>query len=81
MNEAKQLTEEQRIEKKRRKKQQRRTIRRHCCSECGQPKHYICLEHNLPNPKGTRLSKVPKKIRYYSRKLFFNFARNLGFNI
>jgi hypothetical protein len=58
----------------------RRTkIKRHC-SICQQPKHYICLEHH--NYKKTEIKKFldrpAKRIRYYSRKVYFNVARKLG---
>jgi hypothetical protein len=45
------------------------------CKICGQPKHRVCFEHHNFPKKG--FSKVLKKIRYYSRKLYFNLARKL----
>lgn len=47
------------------------------CKECGQSKHYICLEHH-PQKKSS-ISKILGKIRRYSRKFYFGVARKLGF--
>jgi hypothetical protein len=48
------------------------------CNQCGRIKQTICVNHHkLPNPKISEL--IYKKIRRYSRKLYFNFARQLGF--
>ena len=43
------------------------------CKTCQQPKHSICLEHHNFEKKG--LSKVWKKIRYYSRKFYFTWLK------
>jgi uncharacterized protein YuzE len=61
-----------------RRKNRKRKIVRHCCKVCGQPKNYICLKHN-DQIKPTIHKLIPKKLRYYSKKLYFNVARKLGF--
>jgi uncharacterized protein YuzE len=60
-----------------RKKNRKGKIVRHCCKLCGQPKHYICLEHNH-QIKPAFFKRLPKRFRYYLRKLYFNAARKLG---
>lgn len=83
MFETKKLTKEK-IEQRRQERRavkranQRRKITRHCCNECGQPKHYICLEHNQ-HLKKPFLLRLPQRIRYYSRKFYFNLVRRFGF--
>ncbi len=48
------------------------------CKICGQPRHTICFNHgNFPKPKLSEM--LWRKLRYYSRKLYFSFARNLKF--
>lgn len=80
----KELTELSEVEQMRkekraaRKKRQRRTLKRHCCEMCGQPKHYICLEHNQ-NRKESFLKRLFRKRRYYVRKVYFSLAAKLGF--
>jgi hypothetical protein len=53
------------------------------CRICNQPKHFVCLDHN--DYKTTEfekfLKKPRKRIRYYSRKIYFNVARKLGFEV
>jgi hypothetical protein len=53
------------------------------CKICNQPKHFVCLDHH--NQKTTEfkkfLKKARKRIRYYSRKIYFNVARKLGFDV
>jgi hypothetical protein len=53
------------------------------CRICNQPKHFVCLEHH--DYKMTEFEKILKKprqrIRYYSRKIYFNVARNLGIDV
>ncbi len=46
------------------------------CQICGQPKHRVCPKHHNFPKKG--FSKVLKKLRYYSRKFYFNLARKLN---
>ncbi len=66
---------EQRREKSRNRK---RTIKRCRCKLCGEPKHYICLNHPPPRPlKGLR--RILKRIKYHSRKVYFNLLKNLKF--
>lgn len=60
------------------KKRRSRKIIRHCCSQCGEPKSYVCLEHS-PNLKRKGLSKVWKGIRYQFRKFYFSLAKRLNF--
>lgn len=56
----------------------RKNIKRSCCKECGQPKHYICLEHNSHKKLGF-IKRIQKLIRYNLRKIFFNVFAKLGF--
>ena len=78
MFETENLTDE--IIKQRRKDKSRnrkKTIKRHCCSLCGEPKRYICLDHHPRPRKGLR--RIWGRIKYYSRKTYFNLLRNLKF--
>ncbi len=59
------------------RKRRRRTIKRVCCSQCGQPKHYICLEHNT-QIKQTIFKRFPNRLRYHTKKFCFNLAEKLG---
>lgn len=59
-----------------RRKKRKRYVKRCRCRECGQPKHYICLEHH-PRRK-TGIKKLLHQIRYQSKKLLFNLAEGLG---
>lgn len=61
-----------------RRNAKRRYVKKNCCRECGQPKHYICLEHNS-NLRKPLWKRFISKSRYNSRKLFFNLARKVGF--
>ncbi len=47
------------------------------CGICGKPKHTVCLNHH-PFPKRRIFGKFRKKIRYYSRKIYFDLARKSG---
>jgi hypothetical protein len=53
------------------------------CKICRQPKSFICPEHH--NYKTTEFEKFIKRpgrrIRYYSRKIYFNVARKLGLEV
>lgn len=50
------------------------------CKICGQPRHTVCFNHgNFSKPKISEL--IWKRFRYFSRKLYFNFARKLGFSV
>jgi hypothetical protein len=60
-----------------RRKNRKRKIVRHCCQECGQPKHYICLQHNQ-QIKPPIFKVILKRFRYYSKKFYFNVAGRLG---
>ncbi len=73
-------TIEQRREERKevKRKNRRKRITRHCCQQCGQPKHYICLEHNH-NLREPFFKRLPKQIKYYSRKLYFTMAKKAGF--
>ncbi len=66
------------VERAARRKNRKSKIVRHCCKDCGQPKHYICLEHNQYK-KRTMFQMFQKCVRYYLRKLYFNFGKKLGF--
>jgi hypothetical protein len=59
----------------------RRKRAKSLCPICKQSKHYICLEHH--DRKKTAFEKFierpGKRIRYYSRKVYFNVARKFGF--
>jgi hypothetical protein len=59
------------------RKRRRRTIKRVCCSQCGQPKHYICLEHNT-QIKQTIFKRFPNRLRYHTKKFCFKLAEKLG---
>lgn len=72
--------ERRRLERKANRKYRRRRITLHCCQECGQPKSYICLEHNL-NKKKPFIKKILKKIRYNSKKFYFGLAVKFGLAI
>ncbi len=71
--------EQRRLERKPIKRANRnKRIIKQCCKQCGEPKHYICLDHHtMPTPKISEL--ILKKLRYYSRKLYFSLARKLNF--
>lgn len=63
-----------------RRKNRKNKITRHCCKHCGRPKHYVCLNHHqMPTPKISFL--IRKRIRYFSRKICFNLARCLRFEV
>jgi hypothetical protein len=48
------------------------------CNHCGRHKQTICVyHHKLPNPNVLDL--IYRRLRYYSRKLYFNSAKKLGF--
>ncbi len=50
------------------------------CKTCGQPKHSVCFNHSpLPNPKISTL--ILKKVKFFSRKFYFNLIKNLGFSV
>lgn len=57
------------------KAKRKRYVKRCCCKQCGKPKHYICLEHH--NYKKTGIKRLLNRIRYYSKKFFFNLAGRL----
>jgi len=48
------------------------------CKICGNHKHYVCLEHHNPPKKPTGIKRILKRSRYYSRKIYYNLAKNLG---
>jgi uncharacterized protein YfbU (UPF0304 family) len=76
-----QITDKREIKKAERaarRKNRKKKIVRACCKDCGQPKHYICLEHNQYKRR-TIFQTLRKRVRYYSRKLYFNFGKKLGF--
>ena len=54
-----------------------RTIKKSCCNECGQRKHYICLDHHQFPNKG--LKKIIKQIRYRVRKFYFGLSEKFKF--
>ncbi len=62
-----------------RRKMGRRYLKKHCCRKCGQPKHYVCLQHNFhQHPvKESSFKKLLRRRRYYARKLYFTVARKL----
>jgi uncharacterized protein YuzE len=68
------------VERAARRKNRKRKIVRHCCKKCGQPKHYICLEHGQKF-KQTIFKRLPKKFKYYTKKFYFNVAQKLGFEV
>ena len=72
------IIEKRRAERKDRKRARRKTIKRHCCRQCGEPKHYICLEHNH-NRKASFLKRIVRKSRRYGRKIYFMLAAKLDF--
>jgi hypothetical protein len=59
------------------RKRRRRTIKRSCCSQCGQPKHYICLEHHRQK-KRAFFKRFPNRLRYHTKKFCFKLAEKLG---
>jgi hypothetical protein len=63
-----------------RRKNRKRKIVRHCCKQCGEPKHYICLTHNQ-QIKPPIFKVILKRFRYYLKKSYFNFARKLGLEV
>ena len=82
MFETKKLTiekiEQRRLERKpMKRKNRRRKITRHYCKKCGEPKHYICLEHHSVVVKKT-IWRIISRPRYYARKIYFSFAVKLG---
>jgi len=44
------------------------------CKTCGKPKHLICLEHNS-QIQVPALIRIPKRIRYHTRRIYFNLVR------
>jgi hypothetical protein len=60
-----------------RRKDRKRKIVRHCCKECGQPKHYICLQHNQ-QIKPPIFKVILKKLRRYAKKFYFGAAGRFG---
>jgi hypothetical protein len=56
----------------------RRKAKSHC-EICQRPKYYICLEHHqLKKTEVEKFVEGPaRRIRYYSRKIYFNVARKL----
>jgi hypothetical protein len=48
------------------------------CKICGEHKHYVCLERHNPPKKPTGFKRILKRSRYYSRKIYYNLAENLG---
>jgi hypothetical protein len=48
------------------------------CKVCGLSKNYVCLECHNPRNKLTGIKRILKKSMYYSRKIYYNLARNLG---
>ncbi len=55
----------------------KKKITRHCCLECGEPKHYVCLEHH--NFQKTGLQRIYAKARSGVRTVYFTLARKLNF--
>ncbi len=76
---------ERRLERKPEKRRNRRNkIRKQNCKCCGEPKYYICLEHNnyLDIPKEVRRRRFWKQFRFKSirkkvKGFFFSFGRKL----
>jgi hypothetical protein len=60
-----------------RRKNRKRKIVRHCCPKCGQPKHYICLQHNQ-QIKPPIFKVILKRFRYYTKKFYYNVAGRFG---
>lgn len=77
LSEKDQIREARKVRRRERRKSNRIKIKRHCCKQCGLPKHYICLDHH-PQRKPFYL-RFPKKIRYYFRKFYYALARKTGF--
>ena len=74
------LSESEQLKKEKRRirrKSKRRLIRRHSCNQCGERKHYICLNHHDFKKKG--ITKIYAVIRRYSRKVYFAFLVSIGF--
>lgn len=78
MFETENLTVEMIEQKREKRRNRRRTIKRHRCKACGLPKHYVCLDHLPPQPR-RGLGKILQRIKYYSRKAYFNLLKNLKF--
>lgn len=70
--------EQKQLKRKAAKKRRKNRIIRHCCKECGKPKHYICLDHNTHLKRHNPYLKVLRKIRHYARKSYFSLARSFG---
>ena len=70
-----QLAEAKRIRRERSRRRKKK-ITRHCCKQCGERKHYICLKCDSHKRFGIFIP-LPKRIRYYSRKLYFSLAEKL----
>ncbi len=75
---SREIIEQRRKERKLVKRANRKIIKKSCCKECGQPKHYVCLEHN-PYRRKSFFNKLIKKRRYYARKIYFSVAKKLKF--
>jgi hypothetical protein len=69
-------SETKKAERAVRRKNRKRKIVRHCCKQCGEPKHYICLTHNQ-QIKPPIFKVMLKRFRYYSKKFYLNLARKL----
>jgi hypothetical protein len=70
-------TEIKKAERAARRKNRKRKIVRHCCKQCGEPKHYICLTHNQQIKPPIFKVKL-KRFRYYIKKFYFNVAGRFG---
>ena len=78
-SEVERLRKEKRAAKRKAYRERRKIfIKKHRCQKCGQPKQYVCLEHNQ-HRKETFVKKLFRKRRYFARKLFFTITRILGF--
>lgn len=77
LNQTDDKQEARKLKRAARRKNARKKITKQCCSQCGQPKHYICLEHN-PYKKRSFFKRLPSRVRYYSRKFYFNLATRIG---
>ncbi|MDQ2747818.1 MAG: hypothetical protein M3T96_11235 [Acidobacteriota bacterium] len=75
-----QLTEAEQLRKETRaarRKRRRGYLKKLCCKQCGEPKHYVCLEHHNFKKKG--LEKLYSKFNRYARKFYFNLKKRLNF--
>jgi uncharacterized protein YuzE len=70
-------TEIKKFDRAARRKNRKSKVVRQCCTECNQPKHYICLTHHNYKKKG--IIKILANIKRNSRKFYFHLGEKLGF--